>query len=124
MTTEFFYKAKNNFNAAQLCLDNGFYDACANRAYYAALQAALAALADKGIKRDRVEHKWVHADFAGKLIRSRKIYPTKLKSYLPDMQIIRDWADYKSENISRKRASEQLLMAKEMLTLIEKEINR
>ena len=122
MTTEFFSKAEDNLNVAQLCFDNGFYDACANRAYYAALQAAVAALADKGITRDKIEHKWVHAEFAGKLIRSRKIYPSKLKSSLSDMQIIRDWADYKSENVSRKRASEQLLMAKEMLDLIEKEI--
>ncbi len=52
MTTEFFQKAKNNLNAAQLYFDNGFYDACANRAYYAALQAAVAALEDKGLKKE------------------------------------------------------------------------
>jgi len=124
MTTEFFYKAKDNLYVAQWCFDNGYYDACANRAYYAALQAAVDALADKGIKRDKIDHRWVQADFAAKLIKSRKIYPAKLKSYLPDMQMVRDMADYKTGNISRKKASEQLLMAKEMLTLIEEEIDR
>jgi len=122
MTTEFFYKAKNNLNAARLCFDNGCYDACANRAYYAALQAAVAALADKGIKRDRVEHKWVHADFAGKLIRSRKIYPAKLKSFLPDMIAVREQADYKAESVSKQEAAHQLRKSEEFLTIVEKEL--
>ena len=122
MTTEFFQKAKNNLNAAQLCFDNGLYDACANRAYYAALQAAVAALEDKGIKRDRIDHGWVQAEFAGKLIRNRKIYPAKLKSHLTDMQMVRDRADYSGENISKNKASEQIRKSGEMLTMIEKEL--
>jgi uncharacterized protein (UPF0332 family) len=122
MTTGFFYKAQNNLNVAQLCFDNGFYDACANRAYYAALQAAVAALADKGIIRDKIEHKWVHADFAGKLIRSRKIYPSKLRSYLADMQAVREQADYKKEAVNKHLALQQLRMAKELMSAIKKEI--
>lgn len=122
MTTEFLHKARKNLDAAQLCFDNGFYDACANRSYYASLQAAVAALADKGLKKDRIDHKWVQAEFSGKLIKARKIYPTKLKSYLPDMQALRNDADYSDEITSRKLASEQLCMAKEMLSLIGKEL--
>jgi len=38
------------------------------------------------------------------------------------MQTIRNYADYSDENVSRKKASEQLSMAKEMLTLIGKEL--
>jgi len=124
MTTDFFYKAKDNLKVAQWSFDNGYYDACANRAYYAALQAAVAALADKGIKRDRIDHKWVQAEFSGKLIRSRKVYPTKLKSYLMDMQRVRDDADYSGENISRKKAAEQLRKSEEMLTMIGKEFKQ
>jgi uncharacterized protein (UPF0332 family) len=122
MKTEFFYKAKENLNVAQWCFDKGFYDACANRAYYAVLQASIAALADKGITRDKIDHKWVQAEFSSKLIHSRKIYPAKLKSYLPEMQSIRNYADYSDENVTRKKAFEQLSMAKEMLSLIEKEL--
>ena len=124
MTTEFFSKAEDNLNVARLCFDNGFYDACANRAYYAALQAAVAALGACGITKDRIEHKWVQAEFSSKLIKSRKIYPAKLKSYLPDMQMVRDDADYSDDSISRKLASEQLFMAKEMLSIIGKELKR
>lgn len=122
MTTEFFRKAKDNLNVAQLCFDNGYYDACANRAYYAALQAAVAALEDKGIKKDRIEHGWVQAEFAGKLIRSRKIYPTKMKTYLLDMQVVRNDADYSDEGVSKKEANQQLRKSEEFLTLIEKEL--
>jgi len=124
MTTDFFYKAKDNLKVAQWSFDNGYYDACANRAYYSALQSAIAALADNGIKRERMEYKWVQAEFAGKLIKSRKVYPAKLKSYLPEMQMVRDNADYSGENISRKKAAEQLRMAGEMLSMIEKELLR
>jgi len=71
-----------------------------------------------------MEYKWVQAEFAGKLIKSRKVYPAKLKSYLPEMQMVRDNADYSGENISRKKAAEQLRMAGEMLSMIEKELLR
>ena len=45
MKSEFLAKAKENLTAARLCFENGLYNACANRTYYAALQAAIAALA-------------------------------------------------------------------------------
>jgi len=69
-----------------------------------------------------MEYKWVQAEFAGKLIKSRKVYPAKLKSYLPEMLAIREKADYKTDKVNKKKAAEQLCMAKEMLDLIEKEI--
>jgi len=40
------------------------------------------------------------------------------------MQMVRDNADYSGENISRKKAAEQLRMAGEMLSMIEKELLR
>ena len=86
------------------------------------MQAAVAALGACGITKDRIEHKWVQAEFSSKLIKSRKIYPAKLKSYLMDMQRIRDDADYSGENISRKKAAEQLRKSEEMLTMIGKEL--
>ena len=121
---DFFTKAKENLRAAQLCFDNGLYNACANRAYYSALQAAVAALAHRGIKRDGIDHKWVQADFSGRLIRRQKAYPGRLKSYLSDMQFVRDKADCTNENVSRKIAGRWLSKLKELLELIEKEISK
>jgi uncharacterized protein (UPF0332 family) len=56
MIFPFFLKAKENLTAARICFDAGLYNACANRAYYAALQAVIAALAHNGIHRDRIDH--------------------------------------------------------------------
>lgn len=45
----FLKKAQDNLALAKHCLENGYYDASANRAYYAAFQAAIAALAAAGM---------------------------------------------------------------------------
>lgn len=105
-----------------MCFDNGFYDSCANRAYYAALQAAIAALEAIGQQRAKASHKQIQADFSEKLINRQKVYPARLKSYLMDMQGVRNQADYTNENISKKLAFQQLVKAKEMISAIEKEL--
>jgi len=117
MKNEFLAKAKENLAAAKICSENGFYNACANRAYYSALQAAVVALAHKGIRRDRIDHARVQADFSGELIKRRKIYPARLKSYLSDMQFIRDKADYTDKSISRKIAERMLSKLEELVVL-------
>ncbi len=123
MKEELLNKAKENLEAAQNCLDSGFYNVCASRTYYAAFQAAIVALADKGIKSDKNSHKWVQAAFSEELVRKRKIYPGKLKSYLMDMQIVRNQADYTRRQISKKIASRQLAKAKEFVEAVEKELD-
>ncbi len=123
MQEELLSKAKENLGAAQNCIDNGFYNACANRTYYAAFQAAIAALADKGIRSDKNSHTWVQAAFSEELIRKRKIYPGKLKSYLMNMQIVRNQADYTRKQISKKIASRQVTKAKEFVEAIMKELD-
>jgi uncharacterized protein (UPF0332 family) len=120
---EFSDKAKENLAAAQVCFDSGLFNACANRAYYSALQAAIAALAHEGIRRDRIDHGQVQADFSGELIKRRKIYPAKFKSYLSDMQFIRDKADYTDKNISMKIAERMLAKLEELVGFTEKEIS-
>jgi len=119
---EFLNKAEENLTAAQVCFDNGLFNACANRTYYAALQAAISALAHRGIKRDKIDHGQVQADFSGELINRRKIYPAKLKSYLPDIQFVRNQADYSGENVSKQRAAKRLSMAYGFTDFIRKEL--
>ncbi len=67
-TTAFFKKAKNNLKAAQICFDCGLYDACTNRAYSSAFQAAVAVFAKFVIKREKLDHGWVQAEFSVQLI--------------------------------------------------------
>ncbi len=122
MKYEFMNKTRENLAAAEICFENRLYNASANRAYYAAFQAAVSALADSGIKKEKLDHKWVQAEFSGRLITRRKVYPAKVKAYLMKMQIIRNDADYKMRQVSRKKAQRQLTMAREILTLIRKEL--
>ncbi|MDM8517315.1 HEPN domain-containing protein [Desulfobacterales bacterium HSG16] len=122
MKYEFLDKAKENLAAAKICFDNGFYNACANRAYYAAFQAAVSALADRGIKREKLDHKWVQAEFNGKLIKRRKIYPGRMKSHLVKMQIVRDRADYSTQKVNKKAAQRQIGRVEDLITHIEKEL--
>jgi len=120
----FLNKAKTNIQAAQLLFDNQMYDASANRAYYAAFQAAVAALSAAGLQTERISHETTQALFSGELIRRRKIYPSHLKSYLLDLQAVRDDADYKQKLISKKVALRQIKKAKEFIEHIEREISK
>ena len=122
MKTEFLAKAEENLTAAQVCFENGLYNACANRTYYAALHAAVAAPAHRGIKRDKINHGQVQADFSGELIKRRKVYPSRFRSCLPDLQFVRNQADYSSEDVSRKRAYKRLSLSEELTGFVEKEI--
>jgi len=89
------------------------YNASANRAYYAAFHAAIAALAAIGIETDAISHPATQSLFNNELIRRRKIYPSHLKSYLKNLQDKINRADYKGVFLSKTVASRQLRNAKE-----------
>lgn len=120
--SEFLTKAKENIKAAEVLFENQLYNACANRAYYAAFQAAIAALTAIGIETDRLSHDAIQANFAVEFIQRRKIYPSHLKSYLMDLQAVRDDADYKGRLVSKKVTLRQLRKAKEFVERVEQEI--
>ncbi|MCP4106162.1 MAG: HEPN domain-containing protein [Desulfobacteraceae bacterium] len=125
MKEEFLNKAKENLKIAQLSFDNKCYNACANRAYFSAFHAAIASLADKGfLPKGRNDHKWVQAEFNEKLIKRQKVYPSKIKAYLMEMQMIRNTADYEYQSVSKKDASEQIRRADEIFRLTKKEIEQ
>jgi len=120
----FLNKAKENLKMAKLSFDNECYNACANRAYYAAFQSAIEVLTKHGVHKGKNDHAWVQSEFNLRLIRRRKIFPAKFKTYLSDMMYIRHIADYSEKSISKRLADEQLSLATEMTLLIEKELNR
>ena len=121
-TRNFLDKARENLKAAELCAAQELYNACANRIYYAALHAAIAALAQRGIRIEKIDHKLVQSEFNGKFIYRQKAYPAKFRTYLPDMQALRNLGDYTSDNVSKTRASQQLAHLREMLQQIEQEV--
>ncbi len=122
MKAEFLKKALDNLSVARYCFEHGYYDAVANRAYCAAFQAAVAALAHIGVITEKREHKWVQASFSRELIRRRKVYPGAVASFLSDMLNVRNLADYSENSISVKIASRQLARAEELIKLIHAEV--
>ncbi len=124
MNSEFFAKAQENINAAELCFSNNLLNASANRAYYAAYHAAIFALALNGFTDEQNAHEWVQRTFAGEAIHRKKIFQNKFKSYLPELMKVRLNADYSSVGISRVVAERQLKKAKEFLEEIERKCKR
>ncbi|NUO78996.1 HEPN domain-containing protein [candidate division KSB1 bacterium] len=122
MKAEFLQKAADNLSVARYCFEHGSYDASVTRAYYAAFQAAVAALAHAGIVTEKREHKWLQANFSRELIKRRKVYPGGVLSYLSDMLNVRNIADYSEKFISAKLASRQLAKADELYKLISAEV--
>ncbi len=114
-------KAHENLRSAERAFDAAAYNACANRAYYGAYQAALAVLLAKGFT-PKTDHKVVQAMFSSELINNRKIFPARLKSYLSDMQTKRNIADYEPIDTTKKDATIQLKQAREFIALITEEI--
>src|SRR5688500_8403250 len=88
-------KAQENLDSAASELANGRYNACANRAYYAAFQAAISALLAAGIRPTQADwgHDFVQAQFAGQLITRRKQFPSALRDTLPRLFDVRRRAD-------------------------------
>ncbi|OQX11811.1 MAG: hypothetical protein BWK80_44370 [Desulfobacteraceae bacterium IS3] len=122
MKNEFILKAKENLKAAELLFENGLYNASANRSYYAALHAAVAALTTIGIKYEPISHKTTQANFSAELIQRRKVYPSRLKSYLTELQDTRNDADYRIKSVSKNLASKQLAKSKEFINQIATEV--
>ena len=120
MKESFISRAKENLAVAEATFAAGQYNACANRAYYAAFHAAIEALKHYGFV-PVIDHKRVQADFSQYLVHRRKIFPSALKSYLSDLMLVRSDADYKRE-VSRKDASVQLKKAQEFVSAILKAI--
>jgi uncharacterized protein (UPF0332 family) len=69
-----------------------------------------------------LDHEWVLAQFSGKLIKRRKVFPAKLRPYLADMQATRNLSDYQTDSVSKKDAARQNRKAQEMLSAIRKAI--
>jgi len=115
-------KAQENAASAASELVNGRYNACANRCYYAAFQAAVAALLRAGIRPSAAHGEWGHAfvqaRFAGELIARRKLYPASLRDVLLRLQTTRRRADYEPTPVSQTQATRSLRLAQDFVASV------
>jgi uncharacterized protein (UPF0332 family) len=121
MKETFQIKAIENIKMAEFAFENDCYNASANRAYYAAFHAAIVAIVSTGIE-PKIDHKIIQTVFADSFFNRRKILSSKYKSYLKDLQDIRNIADYRMLSVSKKLAKQQLEKAKEFIEIIFKVI--
>ena len=113
-------KAIESLAGAQSELANGRFNNAANRAYYAAFQAVIAALLDDGIRTrtDRWAHKYVQSEFAGTLINQRRRYSSDLRNVLSDLQRLRHDADYRAATIHRVDADLAIRRSRDLVDAI------
>jgi uncharacterized protein (UPF0332 family) len=116
-------KAQESLQGAESELTAGRLNNVANRGYYAAFQAAVAALIDAGIPVQRdtdslISHRGVHSQFNGILISRRKVYPASLRSVLQKLLEERIVADYRSVGLSQSRAASVVRQARNFVASI------
>lgn len=111
-------KAEESLNAAQRCLEEGWYNSSASRAYYAMFQAVRRALAYAEIDRPWWSHGSLHATFATELVRRRKLYPPSSVHDLTEAMELRHTADYSDIQVPRRRATRAVRAAAQFLNRI------
>jgi uncharacterized protein (UPF0332 family) len=112
-------KAKNSLGTAQRAYRQVDFDSCASRAYFAVLQAEIAALIKlTEFRQEQWGHDRVQEEFNRRLIRARKLFPALLRSIHNNLIGRRRLADYTDQHISMRMAEECLRKAAERVTTI------
>ncbi|MBI3969733.1 MAG: HEPN domain-containing protein [Chloroflexi bacterium] len=102
-------KSRQNLTVADTARAAGHLDAAASRAYYAAFQAAVAALWEEGIRPPRdqagtLSHAVVQSEWSGRLVYRRKLYPPELRTVLHRLYDLRVRADYQVVSVTDRQA--------------------
>ena len=107
--------AESNFAA-------GRFNTCANRAYYACFQAAIAALTRAGIGPSARDGLWHHdavqSQFVERLINCRKLYSANLRDKLRQASLLRISADCRSDPMTEIQAARELRRNREFVRAV------
>jgi len=125
MSQKYLEKSDANLQAAERDFRHRSYDPCASRAYFAVFHAALAALlalTDFYRQGKGGVHRNVAAEFVGRLIHRRKVFPRAMAGVLDDLRVHRHLADYDDRSVSRKHASQSLSDARRFIRQIRAEL--
>ncbi len=119
---DYLAKAEESLAGAESEFTNRRFNNCANRAYYASFQAAIAALLEAGIRPTSREalwgHGWVQAQFAGQLIGRRKLYPADLRDTLSRLQELRRRAGYEGAHVGGVQADRAVGRAERFVAVV------
>ena len=124
----FLAKARESLSGAESEFVNSRFNNCANRCYYACLQAARAALEREGVKPDTPRlafgHGFIQAHFVGELIGRKKRYPTSLRETLARTLMLRQMADYETELVSQTLAERALRRAEQFVAAVQEGVKK
>lgn len=116
-------KAEESYGGADSELANRRFNNSANRCYYACFQAAIAALLRAQIRppggRGQWGHDLVRAQFNGQLINRRKLYPPELREVLERTYLLRQAADYRTEQVGELQVGRALRRVRMFLDTIQ-----
>ena len=116
----FLDKARESLASAEDDFAKGRFNACARNGYYAAFQAAVAALIAEGVRPRRGVwgHDFVQAEFQGRLVYRRKMYSSQFRRVLSDLFRSRAEADYTDRSLSRPDSERVLVTARDLVTAV------
>jgi uncharacterized protein (UPF0332 family) len=119
-------KAHESLASAEAELEAGRHNSAANRAYYAAFQAAVAALIYWQVRAPGTEwqHRFVQAEFAVRLINRRKVFSADLRSSLEHLFKLRIKADYESIDVPAKSSTRAVGRAHAFVSALHGKINQ
>ncbi|MBI3271646.1 MAG: HEPN domain-containing protein [Planctomycetes bacterium] len=117
-------KSRENRMVSRWSLEQRYYDACASRAYYAALQAARAAL-ERHLRIDTegMSHANIQAGFNDAVRRKKLPCDTLLHGKLNELMGFRDKADYGPGRVSERIARLAMRTTEEFAALLSSEGN-
>jgi hypothetical protein len=69
----------------------------------------------------KVGHDWLQTNFSGQLIKHRKVFPAKFRSYLSEAYWLRVVADYEMRPAGKDDVTRQLKKTKEFIAAINAE---
>ena len=116
----FLAKAEESLASAEDDYAKARYNSCARNLYYAAFQAAVAALLAESIRPGgRWEHEFVRSEFSGRLVHRRKLYDASLRALLAKAFARRVDADYTEKMLKQRDVARLLIQARQMIRQVE-----
>jgi uncharacterized protein (UPF0332 family) len=118
-------KAKECLRSAQSACGRGLNNCAANRSYYSAYLAELAAL-QKFAKLKLPAKGWRHPtvvrSFNHRLVRTRKLFEIKIIGQVTTLEALRIKGDYSPENVTGQEAQEGFTIARGIVNIIAQKI--
>jgi hypothetical protein len=120
-------KAEQCLAGAALAVAHGQYNNAANRAYYAAFQAAIAALHAAGVEPSTPRY-WAHdfvlREYCARLARPWGGYPPQSAPVFKALQDERLKADYEVELLSRESGERALALAQDFVAAVRQRLGQ